>query len=407
MTSRPLHFALVCLLASVIAVGAQAQLAGTDTSPGDSCATVPQGAARMTASPSGDGTQITLICDGAVWQRKPASAAGNDREIQFNSAGLLYGVPNFSYGTDARLTRTFTDTGTAAEEILHNEFASTVSPSANQNASRKNIAVAGITKADNLGTTVGEINGVVGWAEAIGSSNVEKSVGVVAYNRTGTSGGTIDHSAAIDVYNWLEFGNVATLYGASIYWQVEEFTTANSVYGLYIGGTNYGTVSGTAYGIYQDGNYDNFFAGRVGLNTWNPTYRLQLPNTASNGGGRGIANSWATYSDGRFKTNVLRIDDALSKVTQIEGVTYLWHGQENDNREAGFIAQDVRAVLPEAVSVGPGGGKNEKGEDVTVEDYHSIDYGRLTPLLVEAIKELKAQNDDLRARIERLEATEE
>lgn len=68
MIRRVSQFALMCLLLSVVAVGAHAQLQGNDTSPGDSCASFPEGAARMTASPSGDGTHITLICNGATWE---------------------------------------------------------------------------------------------------------------------------------------------------------------------------------------------------------------------------------------------------------------------------------------------------------------------------------------------------
>lgn len=51
-----------------LAIPVAAQLAGTDTSPGDSCAGFPAGATRMTADADQDGAKITLICDGATWQ---------------------------------------------------------------------------------------------------------------------------------------------------------------------------------------------------------------------------------------------------------------------------------------------------------------------------------------------------
>jgi len=81
---------------------------------------------------------------------------------------------------------------------------------------------------------------------------------------------------------------------------------------------------------------------------------------------------------------------------KLQGVRYNW--KKNDYPEMGFpegeqiglIAQDVEAVLPEMVHEGNDG-------------YKSIDYARLTAVLVEAVKELKAENEELRSRIERLE----
>ena len=54
----------------------------------------------------------------------------------------------------------------------------------------------------------------------------------------------------------------------------------------------------------------------------------------------------------------------------------------------GFIAQEVKEVLPEIVN---GGGKDEQGNEI----YYSIEYATLTPVLVEAIKELNAENKSL------------
>ncbi len=60
------------------------------------------------------------------------------------------------------------------------------------------------------------------------------------------------------------------------------------------------------------------------------------------------------------------------------------------NQQVGFIAQEVREVMPEVV---------QEHSDGTL----SLDYGRLTPLLVEAIKELRAENELLKKRLDRLE----
>jgi hypothetical protein len=80
-------------------------------------------------------------------------------------------------------------------------------------------------------------------------------------------------------------------------------------------------------------------------------------------------------SDINLKTNVVSIPDALSKVLALNGCTF----EMKDNlgvRMTGLIAQDVRSVLPEAVSEGPEG--------------LSVAYGNVVGLLVNAVKELHA-----------------
>lgn len=114
-------------------------------------------------------------------------------------------------------------------------------------------------------------------------------------------------------------------------------------------------------------------------------------------GGPVHASAFPTSSDARFKTNVTPIVDALDKVDRIRGVAFDWNklydslGRSTGRRELGVIAQEVEKVCPELVSTW-----HEKG-------YRAVDYGRLTAVLVEAIKELKAKNENLERRVEALE----
>ena len=75
---------------------------------------------------------------------------------------------------------------------------------------------------------------------------------------------------------------------------------------------------------------------------------------------------------------------------------------------AGVSAQRVKAVLPQAVSLAPVDmqGVPETGEIVSKsgENYLTVDYSRLSPLLIEAIKEQDQEVIDLRARVAKLEA---
>ena len=88
-------------------------------------------------------------------------------------------------------------------------------------------------------------------------------------------------------------------------------------------------------------------------------------------------------SDRRIKTDLKPIESALDKICQLTGYTYQKYNQLN--RETGLIAQDVQAVLPEAVY--------EKEDKVL-----GLAYGNLMGLIVEGIKELKEEIDLMKQR---------
>ena len=87
------------------------------------------------------------------------------------------------------------------------------------------------------------------------------------------------------------------------------------------------------------------------------------------------------YSDDSLKTNVQVIDGALGRVEAIRGVTF--ERIEDGSVSTGVIAQELKAVLPEAVHT-------------DAEGVHSVAYGNITGLLIEAVKELSAQVEELK-----------
>jgi hypothetical protein len=93
-----------------------------------------------------------------------------------------------------------------------------------------------------------------------------------------------------------------------------------------------------------------------------------------------IAPNFVSSSDARLKADIASIPDALAKVQALTGVTFTMAG--NDARQMGLIAQDVQAVAPEAV--------------VEAEGILRLAYGNLVGLLVEAIKDLAIQVDQLK-----------
>jgi len=129
-----------------------------------------------------------------------------------------------------------------------------------------------------------------------------------------------------------------------------------------------------------------FLAGTL-TGTANLTYNGSILYV--NGGINATGDITAFYSsDYRLKTNVEPISNALDKVDLLRGVTFNWNelatNKDMTIAEAGVIAQEVQAVLPEVVT------EREDG-------YLAVKYDKIVPLLIQAIKELRAEVEILKA----------
>ena len=107
-----------------------------------------------------------------------------------------------------------------------------------------------------------------------------------------------------------------------------------------------------------------------------------------------------TISDARLKEGVETIEDASKKVSQLRGVEYTWKsGSREGEREIGFIAQEVEAVVPQIVRE-----KNVFIDGKVSEDkYKTVDYEKLIALLVESNKEQQEIISQLEERVIDLE----
>ena len=114
-------------------------------------------------------------------------------------------------------------------------------------------------------------------------------------------------------------------------------------------------------------------------------------NISVTGQGSFTGNVIAFVSDDRLKTNKVGITGALDKVMSLSGFTYNFNkiggelGYDTEKSYAGISAQEVQKVLPEAVFPAPADDK-----------YITVQYDRLVPLLIEAIKELKEEVEELK-----------
>ena len=116
----------------------------------------------------------------------------------------------------------------------------------------------------------------------------------------------------------------------------------------------------------------------------------------------------AYYSDERLKTKKGNIANAVDKVKTLNGFYYKNNrlaksfGYKSTDLQIGLSAQEVQAILPQVVTTAPFDRKvTEEGEEVSKsgENYLTVNYAKLVPLLVEAIKEQQVQIDYLLAKI--------
>ena len=160
--------------------------------------------------------------------------------------------------------------------------------------------------------------------------------------------------------------------------------------GSYVGSFGWSQAS-TRFFVYDQNTGTNPLViknGRVGLGDRDATTNmLEVNGNAS----KSTAGSWLANSDARLKKDIQPIKSALQKLMQLEGITYQW----NDNKtgikrpegiQMGFTAQNIQAVFPGEVSTDAQG-------------FLQTAYGTYDALIVEAIKELKNENDLLKKEI--------
>jgi Chaperone of endosialidase len=124
----------------------------------------------------------------------------------------------------------------------------------------------------------------------------------------------------------------------------------------------------------------------TGWSTYNGYWPMELNlenNNATFGGNITAIYDVTAYSDARVKENVTTIEGALDKVLALRGVRYQRIDMEDRKFHIGVIAQETQPIVPEIVN------ENDKG-------HLNVAYGNMGGLFIEAIKELKKENNELR-----------
>ncbi|MBI4649421.1 MAG: tail fiber domain-containing protein, partial [Bacteroidia bacterium] len=180
----------------------------------------------------------------------------------------------------------------------------------------------------------------------------------------------------------------------------------------------YSTNGGTSYTNIVSGCVDTWTLASIALSAGTQTLRIRFYCDNSNNllGSKtiiddikitNVASTGTTYagyfngnicwtgtsgacSDKRYKKDVVTIDGALNKVISLNGIYYYWRKDEfpsmnfSNKKQIGVIAQDVEPLFPELIATDANG-------------YKTADYSKITPILIEAIKELQKQIDSLKS----------
>jgi len=157
---------------------------------------------------------------------------------------------------------------------------------------------------------------------------------------------------------------------------------------------NHSRVNGSMYdsegngGVYREGNSRWYFYHHLGNNCLaiaasgtSSSYRLYVHGAIY------ATDDIVAYSDRRKKTDIVTIDNALEKVSQLRGVYYTRLDDETNSRKTGVIAQEINEILPEVVTY------------AADTDEYGDSYGNIVGVLIEAIKEQQAQIDELKKRL--------
>jgi len=209
----------------------------------------------------------------------------------------------------------------------------------------------------------------------------------VFHTSAGTLNQLVGHNICYGSYTGA--GTINNAYGLFI---IPYYTagTVTNMYDIYLGGEIIGGTATNKWGIYQFNTKNNRLSGNLGLGI-NPSHQLEL---SLDDAWKPGTTTWKVSSDARLKDKGLPYVRGLKEIMQINPTYYKYKKNNvkkiDDDREfVGIIAQEIKDVIPEAVL-----------EDK--EGYLSYSADPTIWAMLNAIKELKTENDNLRTEINSL-----
>jgi len=247
------------------------------------------------------------------------------------------------------------------------------------------------------------------WSNVAAAAIKMYSDGQIRIRGQSTDSTDYRHVYMANLYSYIFYDNHDTGY----YVDPSSISNVNRIYAGYahgadnsIGCSNWFRSSGTS------GWYNGTYGGGIHMTdtTWVRVYNSKAFYVANEIAATG--NITAYYSDERLKTKLGNIENSLDIIKSLNGFRYVnndlakENGYTDEKVQLGLSAQEVEAVLPEVVSLAPFDyhTDEETGEITSKsgENYKTLDYAKLVPVLIEAMKEQQKQIEDLRNEIDTL-----
>tara|TARA_B100000212_G_scaffold76502_1_gene54146 strand:+ start:6927 stop:8093 length:1167 start_codon:yes stop_codon:yes gene_type:complete len=343
------------------------------------------------------GTRVTMRPEAMYFSdnKKLYFGDGSDLEIYHDASNsfikdagvgalnIMANILNIKKSDNSETMASFTEDGAV---VLHFNDTVKISTTAGGIDVVGDIVVSGNVDGRDIATDGTKLDGIAAGATntaapfytaAIGSSDVTTALGYTPYNSSNPSG--------------------YTTYSANQALDTTSNPTFNQVYA-----NDWFRVNGA------DGLYWQTYGGgwQMTDTTWIRAYNSKALYVANQIAATG--NITAYYSDERMKTRVRSIDNALNKVKAIETMIYVENdlaksfGYDSDKEQMGVSAQSVEKVAPEVVSLAPFDYQTDEEGNVSSmsgENYLTVDYAHLMPLVIEAIKELDIKYEGLADKI--------
>ena len=334
------------------------------------------------------GIVFTITSSGHVGINTPSPTAGSSSLTTLNVSGALMTLGSSNSNTRHYM---YEQRYSGSNNLTMGYVANGSTHTAGFVSSQNNLPLhIGVGTADNLVLTSNNNVGMVGGAQigagsGFGPANNSAGHGTIKLYNTANGNMDFNQSYSHARYYFYHGGNEVL--------RIED-GGHSGVYGYsFVQTTTHGAVG---YGALNSG--------------YHHTMALSGPSTFYWNNRCEASNGFHTYSDERLKENITNITGALDKVALMNGVTFNWKDTEERNKgetgkQFGVTAQNMLTVDPELPSLNPDplATQAELDDDELDTDYYSMDYSRITPFLIEAVKELKTKLEAAEARITELE----